>query len=138
MQSAAVVALALLESASAFQAPALKASTKVVGATMFSEGEDARAGRATLFRAVLFLSSLRVVYFIDVRRCACTAVEPSAFSGRTLGVRACRSLISALTSVALLRRCVDALASGEPSQPDLVANPSLPLPSRDTVGYCPP
>jgi len=37
MQSAAVVALALLESASAFQAPALKASTKAVGATMFSE-----------------------------------------------------------------------------------------------------
>ena len=39
MQSAAVVALALLESASAFQAPALKASTKAVGATMFSEGD---------------------------------------------------------------------------------------------------
>jgi len=39
MQSAAVVALALLESASAFQAPALKASTKAVGATMCSEGD---------------------------------------------------------------------------------------------------
>jgi len=39
MQSAAVVALALLESASAFQAPALKASTRAVGATMFSEGD---------------------------------------------------------------------------------------------------
>jgi hypothetical protein len=39
MQSAAVVALALLESASAFQAPAMKASTKAVGATMFSEGD---------------------------------------------------------------------------------------------------
>jgi len=39
MQSAAVVALALLESVSAFQAPAMKASTKAVGATMFSEGD---------------------------------------------------------------------------------------------------
>jgi len=39
MQSAAVVALALLESASAFQAPALKASTRAVGASMFSEGD---------------------------------------------------------------------------------------------------
>ena len=39
MQNVAVVALALLESASAFQAPALKASTKAVGATMFSEGD---------------------------------------------------------------------------------------------------
>ena len=39
MQSAAVVALALLESASAFQAPALKATTKAGGATMFSEGD---------------------------------------------------------------------------------------------------
>ena len=39
MQKAAVVALALLESASAFQAPAMKASTRAVGATMFSEGD---------------------------------------------------------------------------------------------------
>merc|ERR1712127_412411 len=39
MQSSAVVALALLESASAFQAPAMKASTKAVQATMFSEGD---------------------------------------------------------------------------------------------------
>jgi len=39
MQSAAVVALALLESASAFQAPALKASTRAVGASMFAEGD---------------------------------------------------------------------------------------------------
>jgi len=39
MQTAAVVALALLESVSAFQAPAMKASTKQVGATMFSEGD---------------------------------------------------------------------------------------------------
>jgi light-harvesting complex I chlorophyll a/b binding protein 1 len=39
MQSSAVVALALLESVSAFQAPAMKASTKAVGATMFSEGD---------------------------------------------------------------------------------------------------
>jgi len=39
MQSAAVVALALLESASAFQAPALKASTRAVAASMFSEGD---------------------------------------------------------------------------------------------------
>ncbi len=39
MMSKTVVALALLESASAFQAPALKASTKAVGATMFSEGD---------------------------------------------------------------------------------------------------
>jgi len=39
MQSVAVVALALLESASAFQAPAMKASTKAVGATMFGEGD---------------------------------------------------------------------------------------------------
>ena len=58
---------------------------------------DARVGRATLFRAVLFLSLLRVVYFIDVRRCACTA-ELSALSGRTLGTRVCRSLISRLLS----------------------------------------
>merc|ERR1719359_1875440 len=34
MQSTAVVALALLESVSAFQAPAMKASTKAVRATM--------------------------------------------------------------------------------------------------------
>jgi len=39
MQSAAVVALALLESVSAFQAPALKASTRAVAASMFSEGD---------------------------------------------------------------------------------------------------
>ena len=39
MQTTAVVALALLESVSAFQAPAMKASTKAVGATMFSEGD---------------------------------------------------------------------------------------------------
>ena len=39
MQNVAVVALALLESASAFQAPAMKASTKQVAATMFSEGD---------------------------------------------------------------------------------------------------
>jgi len=36
---AAVVALALLESANAFQAPAMKAATRSVGATMFSEGD---------------------------------------------------------------------------------------------------
>jgi len=39
MQNYAVVALALLESASAFQAPAMKASTRAVGATMFAEGD---------------------------------------------------------------------------------------------------
>jgi len=39
MQKSAVVALALLESASAFQAPAMKASTRAVGATMFAEGD---------------------------------------------------------------------------------------------------
>ena len=39
MQNVAVIALALLESASAFQAPALKASTKAVQASMFSEGD---------------------------------------------------------------------------------------------------
>jgi len=39
MQSVAVVALALLESASAFQASALKASTRAVGASMFAEGD---------------------------------------------------------------------------------------------------
>jgi len=39
MQSLAVVALALLESASAFQAPAMKAASRAVGATMFSEGD---------------------------------------------------------------------------------------------------
>jgi len=35
----AVVALALLESVEAFQAPAIKASSKQVGATMFKEGD---------------------------------------------------------------------------------------------------
>ena len=39
MQKSAVVALALLESASAFQAPAMKVSTRAVGATMFAEGD---------------------------------------------------------------------------------------------------
>merc|ERR1719454_2870346 len=39
MMKSAVVALALLESAEAFQAPALKASTKAVSATMFKEGD---------------------------------------------------------------------------------------------------
>jgi hypothetical protein len=39
MQKAAVVALALIESASAFQAPALKAGTRAVAASMFSEGD---------------------------------------------------------------------------------------------------
>merc|ERR1719218_512796 len=40
MKSAAVVALALLESAQAFQTPAMKASAgKAVSATMFSEGD---------------------------------------------------------------------------------------------------
>ena len=39
MQSVAVVALALLESVQAFQAPALKASTKAVSLSMFSEGD---------------------------------------------------------------------------------------------------
>jgi light-harvesting complex I chlorophyll a/b binding protein 1 len=39
MQNVAVVALALLESAAAFQAPALKASSKAVQATMFAEGD---------------------------------------------------------------------------------------------------
>ena len=39
MKSAAVVALALLESAQAFQAPALRASSKAVQASMFSEGD---------------------------------------------------------------------------------------------------
>ena len=39
MQNVAVVALALLESASAFQAPALRASSKAVQASMFSEGD---------------------------------------------------------------------------------------------------
>merc|ERR1712046_506736 len=38
MKSVAVVALALLESVQAFQAPALKASTKAVSASMFREG----------------------------------------------------------------------------------------------------
>jgi len=38
MKSAAV-ALALLESVNAFQAPAMKASTRAVGATMFEEGD---------------------------------------------------------------------------------------------------
>ena len=39
MQTTAVVALALLESVSAFQAPALRSSTKAVQASMFSEGD---------------------------------------------------------------------------------------------------
>merc|ERR1719240_2197883 len=39
MKSAAVVALALLESAQAFQAPALKATRSVSKAQMFSEGD---------------------------------------------------------------------------------------------------
>ena len=39
MMSKAVVALAMLESVNAFQAPAMKASTKAVSATMFSEGD---------------------------------------------------------------------------------------------------
>jgi len=39
MQSVAVVALALLESVQAFQAPALKASTRSVSLSMFSEGD---------------------------------------------------------------------------------------------------
>jgi hypothetical protein len=59
---------------------------------------DARVGRATLFRAVLFLSLLRVVYFIDFRWCARTGFElaasasthtqrtPSAHTPRTLAL----------------------------------------------------
>merc|ERR1719174_1382863 len=39
MKSSAVVALALLESANAFQAPAMKAASRSVGATMFEEGD---------------------------------------------------------------------------------------------------
>ena len=39
MKSAAVVALALLESAQAFQAPALKATRSVSKVSMFSEGD---------------------------------------------------------------------------------------------------
>jgi len=39
MQNVAVVALALLESVSAFQAPALRASSKAVQASMFEEGD---------------------------------------------------------------------------------------------------
>ena len=39
MKSAAVVALALLESAQAFQAPALKAARSVSKVSMFSEGD---------------------------------------------------------------------------------------------------
>ena len=39
MQNVAVVALALLESVSAFQAPALRASSKAVQASMFQEGD---------------------------------------------------------------------------------------------------
>ena len=39
MKSAAVVALALLESAQAFQAPALKAARSVSKVNMFSEGD---------------------------------------------------------------------------------------------------
>lgn len=41
---------------------------------------DARVGRATLFRAVLFLSLLRVVYFIDFRWCARTATLSHSLS----------------------------------------------------------
>ena len=59
---------------------------------------QARVGRATLFRAVLFLSLLRVVYFIDFRWCARTGFElaasasthtqrtPSAHTPRTLAL----------------------------------------------------
>ena len=39
MQSAAVVALALLESVQAFQAPAMAPRSKAVAAQMFSEGD---------------------------------------------------------------------------------------------------
>merc|ERR1719460_2321523 len=39
MMSKSVVALALLESVQAFQAPAVRAPTKSVGATMFEEGD---------------------------------------------------------------------------------------------------
>ena len=39
MQKSAVVALALLESASAFQAPAMKPLSAVKSATMFAEGD---------------------------------------------------------------------------------------------------
>jgi len=39
MMSKAVVALALLESVNAFQAPAMKAASRSVSATMFSEGD---------------------------------------------------------------------------------------------------
>ena len=39
MQSVAVVALALLESVQAFQAPALKAVSRTAGVSMFSEGD---------------------------------------------------------------------------------------------------
>jgi len=39
MRTAAVAALALIESANAFQAPALKPATRAVGATMFQEGD---------------------------------------------------------------------------------------------------
>merc|ERR1719316_1888240 len=39
MMSKAVVALALLEEVAAFQAPAMKASTKAVQASMFEEGD---------------------------------------------------------------------------------------------------
>ena len=39
MKSAAVVALALIESAQAFQAPALKAVSRTAGVSMFSEGD---------------------------------------------------------------------------------------------------
>ena len=39
MQNIAVVSLALLEAVSAFQAPALRASSKAVQASMFEEGD---------------------------------------------------------------------------------------------------
>ena len=39
MMSKAIVALALLEEAAAFQAPAVKASTKALKAVMFEEGD---------------------------------------------------------------------------------------------------
>lgn len=39
MKSAAVVAFALAESASAFQVPAMKAPVRAQGATMFAEGD---------------------------------------------------------------------------------------------------
>eukprot|EP00324_Dicrateria_rotunda_P003539 CAMPEP_0206157026 /NCGR_PEP_ID=MMETSP1474-20131121/3545_1 /ASSEMBLY_ACC=CAM_ASM_001110 /TAXON_ID=97495 /ORGANISM="Imantonia sp., Strain RCC918" /LENGTH=46 /DNA_ID= /DNA_START= /DNA_END= /DNA_ORIENTATION= len=39
MQTSAVVALALLESVAAFQAPAMRAPVKATAVTMFSEGD---------------------------------------------------------------------------------------------------